>query len=69
MKDATLTTKKKTKSEIKKELEYSVANGKKNENIDIQQMTENCAANEEDAVKVIQEFEDLELSLGTRKVT
>ena len=32
-------------------------------------MTENCAANEEDAVKFIQEFEDLELSLGTRKVT
>ena len=60
---------KKTKSEIKKELKDSIANGKKNENIDIQQMTENCAANEEDAVKVIQEFEDLELSLGTRKVT
>ena len=32
-------------------------------------MTENCAANEEDAVKVIQEFEDLALSLGTRKGT
>ena len=32
-------------------------------------MTENCAANEKDSVKVIQEFEDLELSLGTRKVT
>ena len=37
MKDAILTTKK-TKLEIKKELEDSVANGKKNENTDIEQM-------------------------------
>ena len=35
MKDAILTIKK-TKSEIKKEFEDSLASGKKNENIDIQ---------------------------------
>ena len=35
VKDAILTTKK-TKSEIKKELEDSIANGKKNENADIE---------------------------------
>ena len=59
MKDAILTTKKNTKSEIKKELEDSIVNGKKNKNINIQQMTENCAANKEDAVKVIQKFEEI----------
>ena len=58
VKDAILTTEK-TKSEIKKELEDSIANGKKNENMDIQQMTENCTASEEDAAKVIQEFEEI----------
>ena len=58
VKDAILTTEK-TKSEIKKELEDSIENGKKNENMDIQQMTENCAASEEDAAKVIQEFEEI----------
>ena len=33
----------KTKSEIKRELEDSIANGKKNEKTDIEQMTKNCA--------------------------
>ena len=54
-KDAILTTKKKTKSEIKKELEDSIGNGKKNENTDIEQMVKNCAEREEDAAKVIHE--------------
>ena len=58
VKDAILTTKK-TKSEIKKQLEDSIANGKKNGIMDIKQMTENCTASEEDAVKVIQDFEEI----------
>ena len=37
VKDGNLTIKK-TKSEIKKELDDSIANGKKNENTDIKQM-------------------------------
>ena len=44
---------KKTKFEIKKELEESISNGKKNENTDIQEKVSNCTVNEEDAVKVI----------------
>ena len=39
--------------------------GKKNENTDIQQMVEICTVSEEDAAKVIQEFEEL---LRTRKL-
>ena len=58
VKDTILTTKK-TKSEIKRELEDSIANGRKNGNTDIQQMVENCTASEEDATKVIQEFEEI----------
>ena len=65
VKDAILTTKK-TKCEIMKELEGYIANGKKNENTDIQQMAANFTAKEEDAVKVIQEFEEI---IRTRKVT
>ena len=34
--------KKINKSEIKKELEESIANGKKNENTDIEQIAKNC---------------------------
>ena len=55
VKDAILTTKK-TKSEIKKELEDSIANGKKNENTDIEEMANNCTESKEDAAKVIHEF-------------
>ena len=44
---------KKTKSEIKKELEESIANGKKNKNTDIEQMAKNCTESREDAAKVI----------------
>ena len=45
---------KKSKSEIKKKLEESIANGDRNENTDIQEKVEKCTANEEDAVKEIQ---------------
>ena len=55
MKVAILATKKKV---IKKEFEDSTANGKKNENMDMQQMAENCIVNEEDAAEVIQKFEE-----------
>ena len=48
---------KKNKSEIKKQLEESISNGKRNENTDMQEKVNNCTVNEEDAVKVIQEFE------------
>ena len=58
VKDATLTTKKR-KCEIKKEHEGSIANGKRNENMDIQQMAGNCTANEEVAANVIQKFEEI----------
>ena len=49
----------KTKSEIKKQLEESIVNGKRNENTDMPEKVNNCTANEEDAVKVIQEFEEI----------
>ena len=49
----------KKKSEIKKELEDSIANSKKNENTDLHEKAENCTAKEEDAAKVIQEFEQI----------
>ena len=50
---------KKTKSEIKGELQDSVANGKKKEKTDIEQMTKNCTESEKDAAKVIHEFEEI----------
>ena len=59
MKDAILTTKKKTKFEIKKELEDSIANSKKNKNTDIEEMANNCTESEEDAAKNIHEFEEI----------
>ena len=49
----------KTKSEIKKELEDSIANGKKNENTVKEEMANNCMKSEEDAAKVIHEFEEI----------
>ena len=42
---------KKTKSEIKKELEESIANDSRNENADMQEKVKGCATNE-DAVKI-----------------
>ena len=50
---------KKTKSETKKEREESISNGKRNEKRDKQEKGNNCTVNEEDAVKVIQEFEEI----------
>ena len=58
VKDAILTTKK-TKSEIKKELEDSMAIGKKNKITDIEEMANNCTESTEDAAKVIHEFEEI----------
>ena len=57
VRDVILTTKK-TKSEIKKELEGSIANCK-NENLDIEEMRKNCTESGEDAAKVIHEFEEI----------
>ena len=59
MKDAISTNKKKTKFEIKKELEGSIANSKKNKNTDIEEMANNCTESEEDAAKNIHEFEEI----------
>ena len=58
VKDAILTSKK-TKSEIKKELEHSIANGKKNENKGIEEIANNCTETEKDSAKVILEFEEI----------
>ena len=49
----------KTKSEIKKELEESTANGKRNKNTNMQEKVNNCTANKNDVVKVIQEFKEI----------
>ena len=65
VKEAILTTKK-TKSKIKKELEDSIANGKKNENTDIEEITNNCTESQEDVAKVIHEFEEI---IKKKKVT
>ena len=58
VKEAILTIAK-TKSEIKKDLEDPIANGEKNENTDIEEMTNNCMESEEDAAKVIPKFEEI----------
>ena len=55
---------KKTKFEIQKELDDPIANGKRNVNTDIQRMTENRTANEEDAAKDIQKFEEIITNSG-----
>ena len=49
---------KKTKSEIKKELEEPIGNGKRNENADMQEKVKGCTTNE-GTVKAIQEFEEI----------
>ena len=49
---------KKTKTEIKKELEDSIINGRKNENTDMQDKVNGCITNE-DTIKVIQNFEQI----------
>ena len=50
---------KKNKLEIKKELEESITNGKRNESTDMQEKVNKCMTNEEGKVKVIQEFEEI----------
>ena len=50
---------KKNKLEIKKELEESITNGKRNESTDMQEKVNKCMTNEEGEVKVIQEFEEI----------
>ena len=45
--------------EIKKDLEDSIANGKKNENIDIEEMANKCKESEEDAAKITHKFEGI----------
>ena len=49
---------KKNKSEVKRELDESVANGGRNENANMQQKV-NEFITSEDAVKAIQEFEQI----------
>ena len=58
VKEAIWTTKK-TKSEIKKDLEDSIGNGKKNENTDIEEMANNCMESEKDPAKIIHKFEEI----------
>ena len=64
VKNSILTTKK-TKSEIKKELEDSIANGNKNENTGIEQMAKNCTESEEVMRQKL--FMNLRKLLGTKK--
>ena len=54
----TIKTIRKTKSEIRKELEESIASSKRNENVDMQEKVNGCTTNK-DAVKAIQEFEQI----------
>ena len=49
---------KKPKTKIKKELEDSIINGRNNENADMQDKVNGCISNE-DAIKVIQDFEQI----------
>ena len=49
----------KNKTRNNRELEDSIANGKKNENTDIDQMAKNCTESKEDAVKTIHEIEEI----------
>ena len=49
---------KKTKSEVKKELKVSTSNGR-NDYTDMNDKVDHCTANEEHAVKVIEEFEEI----------
>ena len=65
VKDVILTTKK-TKSEIKKELEDSIANCKKNEDLDIEEKRRSAAKAEKMQQKL---FTNLKKLLRTKKVT
>ena len=50
---------KKTKTEVKRGLEDSIINGRKNENADMQDKVNGCIITNEEAVKAIQEFDKL----------
>ena len=50
---------KKTKPEIKMELEESITIQKRSKNADMQEKFNKCTPNEEDGVKVVQEFEEI----------
>ena len=56
--EETIQKKRKTKYEIKKELEESIANGKSNENTEMQEKVHKNLTGE-DAAKVVQEFEQI----------
>ena len=49
---------KKTKTEIKRELEDLIINGRKNKNADMQDKFNGCILNE-GAIKVVQDFEQI----------
>ena len=49
---------KKTRDEVKKELEESIAKSGQNENADMQEKANGCKTNE-DTVKAIHEFEEI----------
>ena len=50
---------KRTKPQIKKKIEESITNQKKSENTDMQEIVNKYTANEEDAVRVVQEHEEI----------
>ena len=50
---------KRTKPQIKKEIEESITNQKKSENTDMQEIVNKYTANQEDAVRVVQEHEEI----------
>ena len=56
--EETIQKNRKTKFEIKKELEESKTNGKSNENIEMQEKVNNVITSE-DAAKIVQEFEQI----------
>ena len=56
--EETIQKNRKSKFEIKKEIEDSITNGESNENIEMQEKANN-AITSEDAAKVVQEFEQI----------
>ena len=56
--EETIQKNRKTKFEIKKELEESKTNGKSNENIEMQEKVNNVITSE-NAAKIVQEFEQI----------
>ena len=50
---------KRNKPQIKKEIEESITNQKKSENTDMQEIINKYTANQEDAVRVVQEHDEI----------